>query len=189
MSVIQLASQTDVEAGLGRDLTPDELLRVEAILGKASELFRLASGQQFTAGRSEVRVKVNGGRAFLKQSPVNDIHSVTTDNGRDVPFTVFKQWLTVPKLSHEFVIVDYEHGGVVPDLVRLTVADVARQVLSISPNAVEGVTNQSNTAGPFSEQQTYATWAQGGATRLSPEDMTVARSFKRRIPNVWVQHA
>lgn len=186
MAVEQLASNADVEAAFGRDLTPDEVARVGAVLDKASELFRLESGQHFTPGRSESRIKVNGGRVFLRQGPVTEIHSVVDDRGDAVPYRLFKRWLTVPKRSHEFVIVDYEHGGGVPDLVRLTIADVARQVLSINRNAAEGVTQYSETTGPFTEQYTYATWAQGGAARLAPDDLAVARSFRVRVPNVWV---
>ena len=186
MAVVQLAFVEDVEAALGRGLTQDEEARVGAILDKASELFRLASGQQFTEGRSEVRVKVNGGRAFLRQSPVTEVHSVTDDNGQELFYDRFKQWLTVPRISHQFVIVDYSHGGEVPELVRLTIADVARQVLSIDPVASSGVSQFSETTGPFTDQLTYAAWAQGGATRLSPEDLAVARSFRVKIPNVWV---
>lgn len=187
MAVVQLASKADVEASLGRDLTSDEDARVEAILDKASELFRAEARQQFTSGRSEVRVKVNGGRVFLRERPATTIHSVSDEAGNPVEFTQFKQWLDVPKRSHEFVIVDYSHGGDVPDLVRLTIADVARQVLSINPNAAEGVTQYSETTGPFTEQYTYATWAQGGATRLAPDDLAVARKFRATVPNVWVQ--
>lgn len=186
MAVTQLASVDDVKAALGRDLTADESQRVDVILDKASELFRAEARQTFTPGRSEVRVKVNGGRVFLRERPVTEIHSVTDDHGNAVEFTQFGQWLDVPKRSHEFVVVDYSHGGDVPDLVRLTVADVVRQVLLIDPNASAGVTQSNQTAGPFSQQNTYATWAQGGSTRLSPEDIAVARKFRVRVPNVWV---
>lgn len=189
MAVVQLASEQDVEAAFGRDLTTEEKARVGAILDKASELFRLESGQQFTPGTSESRVKVNGGRAVLRQAPVVEVTSVTDDQGNNVAFTLFRQTLTVPKRSHEFVIVNYSHGGAIPDLVRLTIADVARQVLSINPNAAEGVTQYSETTGPFSDQFTYATWAQGGATRLAPDDLAVARSFRVKASNVWVAGA
>lgn len=186
MAVEQLATEEDVTDALGRDLTPDEQARIGAILDKASELFRSASGQTFTAGRSTVRVKVNGGRAFLRQKPVTVVHSVASDDGRDVSWARIGRWLSIPKRSHEFVNVDYSHGGQVPDLVRLTIADIARQILSIDPVASSGVSQFSETTGPFTDQLTYATWAQGGATRLSPEDLAVARSFQVRIPNVWV---
>lgn len=186
MAVVQLAAVEDVVDVLGRDLTADEGKRVEAILNKASELFRAEARQQFTPGRSEVRVKVNGGRVFLRERPATEIHTVTDERGHEVSFTQFKQWIDVPKRSHEFIIVDYSHGGDVPDLVRLTIADVARQVLMIDPNAAAGVTQYSETTGPFTDQSTYATWAQGGATRLAPDDLAVARKFRARVPNVWV---
>lgn len=186
MAVEQLATQADVESALGRDLTPDEQERVGAILDKACELFRSVSGQTFTPARSTVRVKVNGGRAFLRQKPVQTIHTVKDDAGRDVFYTRIGRWLRVPMGSHEFVNVDYSHGGDVPDLVRLTIADIARQILSIDPVASSGVSQFSETTGPFTDQLTYATWAQGGATRLSPEDNAIARSFQVKIPNVWL---
>lgn len=186
MAVEQLATQPDVESALGRGLTPDEQERVGAILDKASELFRSVSGQTFTPGRSTVRVKVNGGKAFLRQKPVQTIHAVTDDAGREVVYMRTGRWLRVPMRSHEFVNVDYSHGGDVPDLVRLTIADIARQILSIDPVASSGVSQFSETTGPFTDQLTYATWAQGGATRLSSEDHAIARSFQVKIPNVWL---
>lgn len=186
MAVEQLATELDVESALGRGLTSEESERVGAILDKASELFREVSGQKFTPSRSEVRVKVNGGRAFLRQKPVTAIHSVTDERGRDVFYTRFGRWLKVPMGSHDFVTVDYSHGGEVPDLVRLTVADVARQVLSIDPAAATGVSQFSETTGPFTDQFTYASWALGGATRLSPEDQAIASRFRISVPNVWI---
>lgn len=189
MAVEKLASEADVKEAFGRDLTPDEKARVGAILDKASELFRSASRQHFTKGRSTVHLKVNGGRVYLRQRKATEVHSVRNDAGQTVPHSLLGQWLTVPLGSHGFVVVDYSHGGDVPDLVRLTIADVARQVLSINPNAAEGVTQYSETTGPFTDQFTYATWAQGGSTRLAPDDLAVAQSFKVKIPNVWVQSA
>ena len=186
MAVTQLASEVDVEAAFGRDLTSAEEARVGAILDKASELFRLEARQQFTAGRSQVRVKVNGGRVFLRERPVTEVHTVKDEAGSPVAFTQFQQWLDVPLRSHEFVVVDYSHGGEVPDLVRLTIADVARQVLSIDPKASKGMSASMEVAGPFTDQNTYAVWAQGGSTRLAPDDLAVARSFRVKIPNVWV---
>lgn len=186
MAVVQLASAEDVEAVLGRDLTVDEAARVGSILDKASELFRRRSGQQFTAGESAVRLKVNGGKVYLTQRPVASVISVTDDDGTDVDHDLFGQWLTVPRISHQFVRVTYGHGGDVPDLVRLTVAEVAKKVLSIDKNATAGVIQHQDTAGPFSRNDTYATWAQGGQTMLAPADLEVADSFRVRVPSVWV---
>jgi len=184
MAVVQLASDTDVVAALGRALTSDEALRVGAILDKASELFRLHSGQQFTAGNSIVRLRVVGQRVTLPQRPVVSVESVVTDDDLDTAITFrppFKQSVRLESVwGGDLVRVAFTHGGVVPDLVRLTVADVTRKVLEIDPNAVQGKTQHSETVGPFTEQDTYATWAQGGQTMLAPDDKAIAESYRVR---------
>lgn len=181
MAVVQLASEADVVAALGRGLTNSEAARVGAILDKASELFRHRSGQQFTAGSSLVRLKVTANYVDLPQRPVVAVQSVTQDvaGGLALSYDLFQSRLTLDGVrAGAMVRVAYTHGGDVPDLVRLTIADVARKVLLIDPNAVTGVSQRSETTGPFTEQSTYATWAQGGETRLSPEDNAIADSFR-----------
>lgn len=192
MAVAQLAAHADVVAALGRALTDSETARVGAILDKASELFRGRSGQQFTPGTSTVRLKVNGGRVYLPQRPVTSVPSVVDDDGVDVVYTVAGQWLTIDadsasRTSSSFVTVEFSHGGAVPDLVRLAIADIARQVLMIDVNAQTGVTQRAQTKGPFTESFSYASWAVGGMTRLSPEDNALADSFKVAVPKTWVQ--
>lgn len=176
-----LATVEDVEAFIGRDLTPDEESRVGAILTKLSELFRREARQHFTPDISTVRLKVQSGRVRLRQSPVIDVAGVTDDRGHNLPFRRDGQWLYVSYIG--FVTVMYEHGSVeVPELVKLTIADAARQVLGISKDAQQGVAQAGATAGPYSEQRTYATWAQGGSARLSPEDLAIARSYRVYVP-------
>lgn len=178
MAVVPLASKLDVVAALGRPLTSEEDGKVDAILDKASELFRKRSGQQFTAGISTDRVKVTANWVELVQRPVVAIVSVVDDDGRPIEFEQLESRLFLPYCAGRFVRVTYTHGGEVPDLVRLTIADIARKVLSIDPKAVSGVTQRGETTGPFSEQYTYATWAQGGQTMLAPDDATIAASFR-----------
>jgi len=183
MAVTKLASTTDVEAALGRDLTTSETSKVGAILDKASELFRSRSGQQFTAGTSEVRLKVTADWVSLPQRPVVSVESVTVDevSGAAIVFVLYQSRLTLTNVeAGDMVRVAYTHGGTVPDLVRLTVADIARKILSIDENAIAGLTQHSETVGPFTEQDTYATWAQGGQTMLSPSDNAVADTFRVR---------
>lgn len=192
MAVTQLATSADVIEAMGRDLTSAEEWRVEAILNKASELFRRRSEQTFTVGTSTVRLKVNAGRVYLPQRPVTSVTSVVDDDAAAVVYTRDDQWLTIDAdstsaNSYSFVTVAYAHGGTVPDLVRLAIADIARQVLTIDANAQTGATQHSQTKGPFTESFTYASWAVGGATRLSPEDNELADSFKVTVPTVWVQ--
>ena len=182
-----LASSEDVEAQLGRELTDAESGRVDDILAKASALFRDKSGQDFTPGRSVRRLKVNGGRVRLPQTPVVEVHSVTLDDGAPVDHDLFGQWLTVPLASHEFVRVDYEHGGDVPDLVRITIAEVVAKVIRIDRNAAAGVATHQLSAGQYQESRTYAGWALGGGTSLAPEDEKVALSFRYKGSQVVVQ--
>lgn len=184
---VALATSVDVEAVIGRALTDSERIRSVAILTKLSELFRRESGQQFTPGTSTVRLKVDNGEVLLTQTPVVGVLSVHDDEGQPVTYTRTGRLLRVPLRAHSFVVVNYTHGGPVPELVRTTIADAARQILQIDPSAVSGVTQHSETRGPLSWSATYASWAQGGATRLSPEDVALARSFRLRKPTTWVQ--
>lgn len=181
-----LASTEDVAAVLGRDLTFDEYARIDAILLKASELFRRESGQNFTESSSRVRLNVGGNRVYLPQRPVVAVTSVVDDDGAEVRYTRDGQWLTTGLRADQFVIVDYTHGGEVPDLVRLTIAEIGMKVLSIDPAAAQAVVQESETALSASVSRTYATWAIGGATTLSPDDIALARSFRFRPPRIHV---
>lgn len=187
MAVDQLASVEDVKEALGRDLTPEELIKVEPILDKASELFRLRSGQQFTPGASTVRLKVNGGEVRLPQRPVVDVEAVTLDDGSAVAFDLFGSVLTTSLRSHAFVRVTYTHGGDVPEVVRLCIADIGRKVLEIPKAARGGLSQFSKTDGPFSESGTYAAWAVGAQTMLAPDDNALADTFRVRYGNAIVQ--
>ena len=182
-----LAELTDVVKAMGRDLTEAEKRKAVPVLEKASELFRHHSKQLFTPNESEVRLLAHGGKVYLRQRPVTAVLSVTDDQGREVPFTRFQQWLTIE--GPRAVIVKYQHGGEVPALVRTTVAEVCKKVLSVSKRAQEGITQYSTTDGPFTDSETYATWAQGGQTTLAPEDKAIAESFRVKVPRLWVSTA
>lgn len=188
---MDLASEEDVARQLGRDLTSAEEERVGGILAKASGLFRRLSRQDFTAGESTVRLKVNGGEVRLEQVPAVAVAAVVDDDGVEIDHVHAGQRLTVarngcPLASHEFVTVTYTHGDEVPDLVRETIAEIAAKVLRVDPKAASGVTNGTETVGPFSNTNTYAGWAVGGTTALSPEDKDVALSYRYKGTQVIV---
>ncbi|NII42115.1 hypothetical protein E9228_002773 [Curtobacterium flaccumfaciens] len=172
-----LAKSTDVSDALGRDLTPSETKQAPGHLLKVSELFRLAARQQFTRGRSTNRLRVTAGAVTLPQRPVQSIVSVDGEPGDR--FTFLGQRLEVPAQTGTFVVVDYEHGyDEIPDLVRLTVAGIVAQLLEADPRARAGVTQRGETRGPFSVQETYASWAQGASPRLAPDDLRTAQSYR-----------
>jgi hypothetical protein len=128
-----------------------------------------------------VLLRVTAGHVVLPQRPVVSVESVQRDCSptEPIPFDLYKSRLTVHYVrSGELVRVQYTHGGEVPDLVRLTVAEVAKKVLSICKQAQAGVVKASSTDGPFTDSVTYATWAQGGQTMLAPDDAAIAASFR-----------
>lgn len=181
-----LAESTDVSDALGRDLTPSEAKQVPGNLLKVSELFRLEARQQFTRGRSTNRLRVNAGALTLPQRPVRTVHTV--DGEPADRFTLIGQRLEVPVATGTFVVVDYEHGyDEVPDLVRLTVAGVVAQLLEADPRARAGVSQRGETRGPFSVQETYASWAQGASPRLAPDDVRTAQSYRVKTYGSIVQ--
>lgn len=190
MALVQLASEGDVKAALGRDLTTEESARVGAILDKTSELFRLRSGQQFTFGTSAVRLRVVADKVTLTQRPVVSVESVTVDEagGAAVAHGLYQSTLTVSGVqAGSFVRVEYTHGGEAPALVRLTVAEIAKKILSISAKAAAGLTSSTEVTGPYTEQEAYATWAVGGQTMLAPDDAAIAESFRVRSYGAIVQ--
>jgi len=184
MAVTPLASLQDVVNDIGRPLTPDEVTRATVMLEKASELFRREAQQHFTEGESHVQQLVGScGTVKLAERPVLEVHEVTADRAGAPPlrFDRFKQELTVHGVrAGERVRVRYSHGGDVPDLVRLRVAEIVRKVLGISKKATEGVTQYSTTTGPMTDAETYASWAQGGQTMLAPDDAKLARSYRSK---------
>lgn len=188
-----LATVEDVRTQLQRELTAAETARTPDILAKASAAFRRISRQQFTPGESAVRLLVQGGEIHLEQKPVIAVTAVVNDHGDDVDHQLDGQLLRVtrngcPLASHQFVKVTYSHGGTIPDEVRIAVAEIAAKVLRIPAAAAAGISMQQRSADVYSENNTYAAWAVGGATSLSPDDRALAESYRSRRTKVIVQH-
>lgn len=181
MSDDLLASTEDVQAALGRDLTPEELTKADAVLTKSSALFRLYSGQHFTPSTSDVWLTVHGGRVHLPQHPVTRVHSVLNADGFPVAHALTGSTLLVQDVTAGQIRVAYSHGSAdVPTLVRSTIADIVQKVLTIPEAAQAGVQQKTETTGPFSETYTYAAWALGGQASFSPDDRRIAESYRLR---------
>jgi hypothetical protein len=182
-----LASDTDVAALARRALTIEEQGAVPLLLAKASAQFRRLAEQQFTPGESVARLKVNARAVCLWERPAGVVHSVADDQGRPVAHTRRGQWLRdVPLPSSAYVTVEYSHGSeTVPDLVRVTVAEIVARTLGLDEAARSGVIQQSKTVGPFNTSRTFAAWASGGQLTFSPDDRRVALSFRPQVPRLW----
>ena len=84
-AALPLASVSDLEAALGRDLNETEKRRAEFVLDKLSAAFRDRARQTFTVEQYTHRLKVDGGgRLFPTRTPLLAVHSVTTDDGTPV---------------------------------------------------------------------------------------------------------
>lgn len=201
-----LASVDDV--ALGRELTQDEENRAERLLAQVSARFRRLAGQDFTLGESTVRRQVIDRVVWLPQAPVVSVRSVIDDTGNTY------QWERVAPAGQEirlqvggeialhngavieppwgsrpptFVTVGYEHGYTeIPDDVRGAILGAVERALAVDADAASGVTQITDTRGPFSRTRQFASWATGGQALLSPDDVAVAQSYRLRPPRLWV---
>ncbi|MEV5042704.1 hypothetical protein [Microbacterium sp. LMI1x-1-1.1] len=182
-----LATREDVVAALGRALTPSEEMSLEVRLVTASGLFRAEARRQFTAGRKTVRLKVNGGEVRLPETPVHDIHSVTSADG-PIAYTQTGNILSLGLRSVAFVTVDYSFGSAdIPAEVTATVAAMVARVYGVDVRAAAGFTQVSSSEGPYSESGQFAGWAVGGQVMLAPADAAVARQYRpARLPTTIV---
>jgi hypothetical protein len=171
-----LATIEDVEDRLGRSLTESEAARVEALLQDASALVVSYTGQEFLEGTSNSLLQVKQGKIRLPQKPATDVISAVDLDDRNLSFKWDEfQTLYVTAPNFSMVRVEYDHGTVLPpeDVVAV-VAGITLRTLQVSPDAAQGVTQQ--TAGPFSV--TYATWAVGGQAVLSPTDKAILDRYR-----------
>ena len=151
-----LATITDVEARLGRELTAAEESKATAWLTDASAIFVQRAVQKFEVGESTVRLFPRDGIVRLVQRPVIEVTSVQDIDGNEVDFTWDGHQSLYDLGDVRGVKVTYEHGSAtIPDDVVAVVAGMVARTLSISPDAAAGV--QQQTVGPFSQQ--YASWA------------------------------
>lgn len=113
------------------------------------------------------------GNASTPRPNTQGAHAVTTEP------------LGRPHRRLDFVTVHYTHGGPVPPIVADTIAAAVARALALDPNAGAGVVQQTDTAGQFSRTRQFAAWAIGGQALLSPDDITLARSFRTVRPTMW----
>lgn len=188
-AALPLASVSDLEAALGRDLNETEKRRAEFVLDKLSAAFRDRAHQTFTVEQYTHRLKVDGGgRLFPTRTPLLAVHSVTTDDGTPVAWQLRHGFVQVDMPASDFLVVTYSAGlAEVPATVRLQLADSARRILTIPDAAAQGATQSTDTTGPFTQSRQYATWAVGGQALLSPDDQALADAYRpRRAGHVWV---
>lgn len=73
-----LADLDDVEDRMGRDFTPDEQRKANAMLLDASATIRAYCRRDFTPGTQTIRLRPRGNKVILPQAPVVSVQSVST---------------------------------------------------------------------------------------------------------------
>ena len=187
-----LVDLEDIEAALGRTLSDEEKPRALFVADKLSEAFRRRARQTFTVETYVHRLKVDaGGRVFPTRAPLVEVLAVFTDEGAPVKYAQRHGHIYVQVRCSDFVVVTYTAGLTeVPAAVRLQLADSVRRILLIPDAAAQGVTQATDTTGPFTQSRQYAAWAVGGQALLSPDDQALADSYRpRRAGHVWMMGA
>lgn len=193
-----LAAAVDVahELGLADEsaLSSEQAAKIPGRLTKASTLFRLHAGRQFTASTYTHRCMVVGGRCHPLETPITSVQSVVDDSGNNVAFTRVGNALNVSGHHGDnessfacyqpqgvnsgwFVTVTYEGGGV-PDDVRVTVAEIVARTFNANPEAAGGVKSHEQTLGPITERKQFFDWAGMDAVTLTEDDIALAESYR-----------
>lgn len=188
-----LATQADVEARLGRDITAEEAARVEQLLEDASANVVRVSTQQFLPVEGDVVVlrRSNNGRVRLPQRPVTAVNAVTDLNGNPLSYVrvgntnELRLALTAPINAWEMepyrygvpaeVLVDYDHGdATVPPLIVGVVCSIVMRALGQSPDQA-GIMQESIDG--YSYQLGSA--AAQGAFGMLPAEEQICASYRR----------
>lgn len=191
MALPALATNADVEAALGRALTPTETNRVAQLLASASARFRAEARQQITPATSTVRLRAMSsasplhGQAWwscwvrLPQRPVVAVTAVVDMDGSAVDFEHLADDLVGVRACGR-VDVTYDHGyAEIPAAVVGVVAQMAARALGTPPDQ-SGITQESIVG--YSYQLGGA--AAAGAFGMLPDELAVARSYGRRAGTV-----
>lgn len=131
MSLSPLATLSDVQARMFRDLSEAEVGRVDIMLGDASSVIRNYCRQNFTSVRATERIRPVGYRVRLPHRPVVAVHSVsllirdltlsalgyTWDGLDEIWLADQRQVINLPEIAHEWLAtytpvaeVDYTSG-------------------------------------------------------------------------------
>ena len=160
-------------------------------------LIGMEAHRRFEVGAWDSVEKVNGNMVLLPQ-PVT-VESVTLTDGFPVQWEMVgdggtgaqvRVWGAGVSSAKMVRICGTAPGEAVPDMVKMRVAQIVMRVLRADPQAARGVSQHSETTGPFSTSDSFAPWSVGGDPVLSPEDKAFARALRRpQSGNVWVMQS
>lgn len=208
-----LATENDLEARLGRNLTSTEQTQAAAWLADASALIRSYTKQQFAADTAdEIVLRPVGTVLRLPQRPVTDVTSVVAlaaSGGIEVTLPIgtwtfdgidqvdispagFSWMINLPEAWDDFggpdtYRVTYDHGySAIPDDVIAVCCGMVLRLLT-SPSQIEGLTSER--IGEYSYQlgQFPGGAAAGVTVRLSEADKDALNVYRRRASTIQLR--
>lgn len=197
-SLPTLADLADVEDRLGREFTPEEQTRADALLRDASTVVRSYCRRDFTAGTATSRFRPRGRKVLLSQRPVLDVTAVSAVQsfGTTEIVTPLALWSWVagyeviigdqtlvingPTVdwddSDVWVEVTYSYGfAEVPDDIVTVVANMVVRNMTV-PSA--GLID-SETIGPYTMR--YSGFTTAGPLGLSEGDRVLLNRYRSSI--------
>lgn len=190
-----LADLDDVEDRLGRDFTPEEQRKAQALLLDASAVIRSYCRRDFTAGTATIRLRPRGNKVLLPQRPVVSVQSVKTvisfGPTEVVTPTPAWSWVSGPELylidpqlifngptlalddENVWVEVSYTYGYTeVPFDIMTVCANLVLRNVAVPASGLVDL----ETVGPYTVR--YANFASGGPLNLSTGDRDILNRYK-----------
>lgn len=205
-----LATADDLAARLGRELTPEEQARADALLADASALIRAYTGQDFTLVVGDTIVlRPVGTVVRLPQRPVQQVTSVAAVSGTStIPDVVLPvgswTWDRIDKVDiwppdtswllslpetwidgwgdvNTYRIV-YDHGytEVPPDVVAVMCAMVLRTLLS--PSMTPGMVSER--IGAYNYQLQQGAGSAGASVSMTQPDRDALKRYRRTATTI-----
>lgn len=195
MSLPPLATVDDIAARMFRDLTVEELGRLDLMIGDASAVIRSYTRQNFTAIRATERIRPVGYRVRLPHRPVTAVHSVHLlvqqmsipatgymwDGTEEIWLTDFSQVINLAEAAYEWLAthtpvaeVDYTSGyaETPPDVLSVICGMIMR---TLSVPGAGGIVSEA--VGEYTYRLSEA--AARGPLTLTEAEKDVLRVYRR----------
>lgn len=202
-----LATTEDLEARLGRELTPDEAARAPALLADASALMRAFTGQDFEPVAGDVIIlRPVGSMLRLPQRPVTAVTSVAAVGPDGSTIGSLSGWtwdgrdkidLTCAERAGSWPVnwrdplpdtyqVNYDHGETpIPAIVVATVCAMVLRTL-LSPSMTAGMVAER--IGAYNYQLQQGAGAAGASVTMTEADEKAVRRYgPRRAGTIQVE--
>lgn len=184
-----LATDSDLEARLGRSLTSEEAERVDALLVDVSGSVQIHTGQRFERADYTFRSRVKRGFVRLPQRPVHSVDTVTDRFENDVEYEwdgmdrVYVTRLCPTGLAPlQIVDVTYDAGpDEVPEAIVGVVCNIALRTLGVDPTGT-GISQESIDGYAY----TIGSVGGAGAYGVLPAEAGVLASFRRPLGAIKV---